>query len=170
MRGSDSNAALHYLARLLEAGDLPSACRRLMVCACEDVGLAYPQLIPIVKACVDIAQAVGLPEARIPLADAVIMVCNAPKSNSAYLGINRAMQDLKAGKYGPVPRQLQNMHYDGEDNDNKGQFYSYPHDFPNHYVNQQYLPDIIKNSVYYEYGDNKNEQAYRAYWEKIKKL
>lgn len=170
MRGSDSNAALHYLARLLEAGDLPSACRRLMVCACEDVGLAYPQLIPIVKACVDIAQAVGLPEARIPLADAVIMVCNAPKSNTAYLGINRAMQDLKAGKCGPVPRQLQNMHYDGEDNDNKGQFYSYPHDFPNHYVNQQYLPDIIKNSVYYEYGDNKNEQAYRAYWEKIKKL
>lgn len=170
MRGSDSNAALHYLARLLEAGDLPSACRRLMVCACEDVGLAYPQLIPIVKACVDIAQAVGLPEARIPLADAVIMVCNAPKSNSAYLGINRAMQDLKAGKYGAVPRQLQNMHYDGEDNNNKGQFYKYPHDFTDHYVNQQYLPDIIKNSVYYEYGDNKNEQAYRAYWEKIKKL
>ena len=119
MRGSDSNAALHYLARLLEAGDLPSACRRLMVCACEDVGLAYPQLIPIVKSCVDIAQAVGLPEARIPLADAVIMVCNAPKSNSAYMGINRATQDLKAGNYGPVPRQLQNMHYDGEDNNNK---------------------------------------------------
>ena len=108
MRGSDSNAALHYLARLLEAGDLPSACRRLMVCACEDVGLACPQLIPIVKSCVDIAQAVGLPEARIPLADAVIMVCNAPKSNSAYMGINRATQDLKAGNYGPVPRQLQN--------------------------------------------------------------
>lgn len=153
MRGSDSNAALHYLARLLEAGDLPSACRRLMVCACEDVGLAYPQLIPIVKSCVDIAQAVGLPEARIPLADAVIMVCNAPKSNSAYMGINRATQDLKAGNYGPVPRQLQNMHYDGEDNNNKGQFYNYPHDYPNHYVNQQYLPDIIRDRVYYEYGD-----------------
>lgn len=168
MRGSDSNAALHYLARLLEAGDLPSACRRLMVCACEDVGLAYPQLIPIVKSCVDIAQAVGLPEARIPLADAVIMVCNAPKSNSAYTGINRAAQDLKAGNYGPVPRQLQNMHYDGEDNNNKGQFYNYPHDYPNHYVNQQYLPDIIRDRVYYEYGDNKNEQAYKNYWDKIK--
>lgn len=168
MRGSDSNAALHYLARLLEAGNLPSACRRLMVCACEDVGLAYPQLIPIVKSCVDIAQAVGLPEARIPLADAVIMVCNAPKSNSAYMGINRATQDLKAGNYGPVPRQLQNMHYDGEDNNNKGQFYNYPHDYPNHYVNQQYLPDIIRDRVYYEYGDNKNEQAYKNYWDKIK--
>lgn len=168
MRGSDSNAALHYLARLLEAGDLPSACRRLMVCACEDVGLAYPQLIPIVKSCVDIAQAVGLPEARIPLADAVVMVCNAPKSNSAYMGINRATQDLKLGNYGPVPRQLQNMHYDGEDNNNKGQFYNYPHDYPNHYVNQQYLPDIIRDRVYYEYGDNKNEQAYKAYWDKIK--
>lgn len=168
MRGSDSNAALHYLARLLEAGDLPSACRRLMVCACEDVGLAYPQLIPIVKSCVDIALAVGLPEARIPLADAVVMVCNAPKSNSAYMGINRATQDLKLGNYGPVPRQLQNMHYDGEDNNNKGQFYNYPHDYPNHYVNQQYLPDIIRDRVYYEYGDNKNEQAYKAYWDKIK--
>ena len=168
MRGSHSNAALHYLARLLEAGDLPSACRRLMVCACEDVGLAYPQLIPIVKSCVDIAQAVGLPEARIPLADAVIMVCNAPKSNSAYMGINRATQDLKAGNYGPVPRQLQNKHYDGEDNNNKGQFYNYPHDYPNHYVNQQYLPDIIRDRVYYEYGDNKNEQAYKNYWDKIK--
>lgn len=168
MRGSDSNAALHYLARLLEAGDLPSACRRLMVCACEDVGLAYPQLIPIVKSCVDIAQAVGLPEARIPLADAVVMVCNAPKSNSAYMGINRAIQDLKLGNYGPVPRQLQNMHYDGEDNNNKGQFYNYPHDYPNHYVNQQYLPDTIRDRVYYEYGDNKNEQAYKAYWDKIK--
>lgn len=168
MRGSDSNAALHYLARLLEAGDLPSACRRLMVCACEDVGLAYPQLIPIVKSCVDIAQAVGLPEARIPLADAVVMVCNAPKSNSAYMGINRATQDLKLGNYGPVPRQLQNMHYDGEDSNNKGQFYNYPHDYPNHYVNQQYLPDIIRDRVYYEYGDNKNEQAYKAYWDKIK--
>lgn len=168
MRGSDSDAALHYLARLLEAGDLPSACRRLMVCACEDVGLAYPQIIPIVKSCVDIAQAIGLPEARIPLADAVIMVCNAPKSNSAYMGINRATQDLKAGNYGPVPRQLQNMHYDGEDNNNKGQFYNYPHDYQNHYVKQQYLPDIISERVYYEYSDNKNEQAFKAYWDRIK--
>lgn len=168
MRGSDANAALHYLARLLEAGDLPSACRRLMVCACEDVGLAYPQIIPVVKSCVDIAQAVGLPEARIPLADAVIMVCNAPKSNSAYLAIDAAMRDIKSGNSGPVPRQLQNMHYDGEDNQNKGQFYIYPHDYPNHYTYQQYLPDAIKDRVYYEYGDNKSEQAYKKYWEKIK--
>lgn len=168
MRGSDANAAIHYLARLLEAGDLPSACRRLMVCACEDVGLAYPQLIPIVKACVDIAQAVGLPEARIPLADAVILVCNAPKSISAYNAINSAMQDLQQGKYGQIPRQLQNKHFDGEDNQNKGQFYEYPHDYPNHWVYQQYLPDNIKDRVYYEYGDNKNEQAFKAYWDRIK--
>ena len=168
MRGSDPDAALHYLARLLEAGDLPSACRRLMVCACEDVGLAYPQIIPIVKACVDIAQSVGLPEARIPLANAVIMVCNAPKSNSAYMGINRAMEDIRKGNSGPVPRQLQNMHFDGEDNQNKGQFYIYPHDYPNHYTYQQYLPDAIKDRKYYEYGDNKNEQAFKAYWDKIK--
>ena len=168
MRGSDTDAALHYLARLLEAGDLISACRRLMVCACEDVGVAYPQLIPIVKSCVDIAHDVGLPEARIPLADAVVMVCNAPKSNSAYMGINLAMQDVKNGRTGPVPRQLQNMHYDGEDNQNKGQFYLYPHDYENHYVKQQYLPDEIRNRVYYRYGDNKNEQAFKAYWDKIK--
>lgn len=168
MRGSDPNAAMHYLARLLEAGDLPSACRRLMVCACEDVGLAYPQIIPIVKSCVDIAQAVGLPEARIPLADAVILVCNAPKSTSGYVAIDRAMQDLKMGKYGQIPRQLQNKHFDGEDNPNKGQFYKYPHEYPNHWVNQQYLPDNIKNAVYYEYGDNKNEQAFKAYWDRIK--
>ena len=168
MRGSDTDAALHYLARLLEAGDLISACRRLMVCACEDVGVAYPQLIPIVKSCVDIAHDVGLPEARIPLADAVVMVCNAPKSNSAYMGINLAMQDVKNGKTGPVPRQLQNMHYDGEDNQNKGQFYLYPHDYENHFVHQQYLPNEIRNRVYYRYGDNKNEQAFKAYWDKIK--
>ena len=169
MRGSDPNAALHYLARLLEAGDLPSACRRLMVCASEDVGLAYPQLLPIVKSCVDMAQAVGLPEARIPLADAVVMVCNAPKSNSAYMGINRALADIRTGNSGPVPRQLQNKHCDGDDNPNKGQFYLYPHDFPNHYVEQQYLPDALKDKKYYEYGRNKNEQAFKAYWDKIKK-
>lgn len=168
MRGSDANAALHYLARLLEAGDLPSACRRLMVCACEDVGLAYPQLLPIVKSCVDMALQVGLPEARIPLADAVVMVCNSPKSNSAYMGINMAMADVKAGKAGPIPRTLQNKHFDGEDNPNKGQFYKYPHDFHNHYVKQQYLPDNLKDVVYYEYGDNKSEQAFKSYWDKIK--
>lgn len=168
MRGSDPDAALHYLARLLSAGDLPSACRRLMVCACEDVGLAYPQIIPIVKACVDIAQAVGLPEAQIPLADAVVLVASAPKSNSVYSAIAAAMQDIKSGKVGNIPRQLQNMHYDGDDNPNKGQFYKYPHDYPNSYVEQQYLPDILKNSVYYKYGNNKTEQAFKAYWEAIK--
>ena len=168
MRGSDSNAAVYYLARLLEGGDLPSACRRLLVCACEDVGLAYPQIIPIVKSCVDIALQVGMPEARIPLADAVIMVCNAPKSNSAYNAINAATADINKGLIGDIPRQLQNMHYDGEDNQNKGQFYLYPHDYPNHYVKQQYLPDVVKDKKYYKYGDNKNEQAFKAYWEKIK--
>ena len=169
MRGSDPDAAIHYLGRLLEAGDLPSACRRLMVCACEDVGLAYPQIIPIVKAAVDAAQMLGLPEARIPLADAVILVCNSPKSNSTYNAINTAMQDIKAGRTGPVPRQLQNMHYDGKDNENPGQFYKYAHDFPGHWVNQQYLPDAIKNRKYYEYGDNKMEQAAKDYWDSIKK-
>lgn len=168
MRGSDANAALHYLARLLIAGDLISACRRLMVCACEDVGLAYPNLIPIVKSCVDIAMSVGLPEARIPLADAVIMVCNAPKSNSGEMAIDKAMSDIKAGNVGSIPRQLQNTHYDGEDNQNKGQHYLYPHDYKNHYVNQQYLPDILKDRQYYTYGDNKNEQAFKSYWDKIK--
>lgn len=168
MRGSDVNAALHYLARLLTAGDLPSACRRLMVCACEDVGLAYPQIIPIVKSCVDIAQAVGLPEARLPLADAVILVCLAPKSNSAHDAIGAAMADVEAGNAGPVPRTLQNKHFDGADNTNPGQFYQYPHVFPDHYVPQQYLPDILKDTVYYNYGDNKNEQAFKAYWDKIK--
>lgn len=168
MRGSDANAAVHYLARILDAGDLASACRRLLVCACEDVGLAYPMIIPIVKSAVDIALQVGLPEARIPLADAVILVCNSPKSNSAYEAINSASADLKNGKYGPVPRQLQNMHYDGADAKVKGQFYKYPHAFENHWVEQQYLPDIIKDTVYYEFGDNKNEQAAKEYWDKIK--
>lgn len=169
MRGSDADAAIHYLGRLLAAGDLPSACRRLMVCACEDVGLAYPQIIPIVKAAVDAALMVGLPEARIPLADAVILVCNAPKSNSANEAIAAAMKDIEEGRSGPVPRQLQNKHFDGEDAQTKGQFYQYPHSFENHWVRQQYLPDVLKNAKYYEYGDNKNEQAAREYWEKIKK-
>ena len=169
MRGSDPDAALHYLARLLEAGDLPSATRRLMVCACEDVGLAYPMILPIVKAAVDTALQVGLPEARIPLADAVVLVATAPKSNSAYEGINRAMEDIRRGKSGPIPRTLQNVHYDGADNPNKGQFYEYPHDYPNHWLAQQYLPDALKHARYYEYGENKTEQAAKAYWEKIKK-
>lgn len=168
MRGSDVNAALHYLARLLEAGDLPSACRRLMVCACEDVGLAYPQIIPIVKAAVDAAMMVGLPEARIPLADAVIMVASAPKSNSGETAIDAAMADVKKGNFGPIPRTLQNKHYDGEDAEVKGQHYIYPHPYPNHWVDQQYLPDKIKDAVYYNYGNNKSEQKFKEYWQKVK--
>lgn len=168
MRGSDPDAALHYLARLIEAGDLPSACRRLMVCACEDVGLAYPQIIPIVKSAVDIAMMVGLPEARIPLADAVVLVATAPKSNSAYNGINSALADVQKGNYGPIPRQLQNKHYDGEDRAVKGQFYLYPHEYENHWTYQQYLPDVIKDRQYYVFGPNKNEQAFKNYWDKVK--
>ena len=168
MRGSDPDAAVYYLARLLAAGDLPSACRRLLVCANEDVGLAYPQIIPIVKAAVDTAMTVGLPEARIPLANAVILIATAPKSNSAYEAINAAMADVERGIGGDIPRRLQNKHFDGEDAEVKGQNYLYPHSYPMHYVNQQYLPDNIKNKVYYKFGDNKNEQAFKEYWSKIK--
>ncbi len=169
MRGSDPDAALHYLARLLEAGDLPSACRRLMVCACEDVGLAYPSVIPVVKAAVDIALQVGLPEAQLPLADAVILVATAPKSNAAHDAIHAAWEDVKAGKAGPIPRSLQNKHYDGEDAAVKGQHYLYPHLYPNHWVAQQYLPDSLAGTTYYTPGDNKNEQAFAAYWASVKK-
>lgn len=168
MRGSDPDAALHYLARLLSAGDLPSAIRRLLVCACEDVGLAYPQIIPIVKAACDIALQVGLPEAQIPLADAVILVATSPKSNSGVIAIESAMSDISDGHIGPIPRHLQNKHFDGEDNQNKGQFYNYPHMYKDHWCEQQYMPDILKNTAYYEYGDNKIEQAAKAYWDRVK--
>lgn len=168
MRGSDPDAAVYYLARLLAAGDLPSACRRLMVCANEDVGLAYPQIIPIVKAAVDTARDVGLPEARIPLANAVILVASSPKSNSAYKAINDAMADVERGATYPIPRQLQNKHFDGADNENPGQNYLYPHDFNGHYVNQQYLPDEIKDRRYYKAGDNKSEQQFAAHLKSIK--
>ncbi len=168
MRGSDPQASIYYLARLLSAGDLPSACRRLMVCACEDVGLAYPMIIPIVKAAVDAALQVGLPEARFPLADAVLLVANSPKSNSAHNAINRAMDDIAAGRVGRIPRTLQNKHFDGADAAVKGQFYKYPHEFPHHWVEQQYLPDSLREAVYYEWGENKNEQAFRQYWEAVK--
>ena len=168
MRGSDPDAAVHYLARILAADDLPSACRRLMVCACEDVGLANPQIIPIVKAAVDAAMMVGLPEARIPLADAAVLVALSPKSNSAYMAINKAMSDVQKGKGGGFPRQLQNKHYDGDDVKDKGQHYIYPHDYPNHWTYQQYLPDSLLGTVYYEPGENKNEQAYKDYWDRIK--
>lgn len=167
VRGSDENAALHYLARLLEAGDLISVCRRLLVMASEDVGMAYPMCIVIVKACVDSALQLGLPEARIPLAQAVVTMATAPKSNSAYLAINAAAADVRAGKTGAPPRCLQNKHFDGAEVENKGQFYRYPHDYPNHYVKQQYLPDELVGRVYYEFGQNKTEDAARRYREKI---
>jgi len=167
IRGSDPDAAVHYLARLLEAGDLLSACRRLMLIACEDVGLAYPQVIPIVKACVDAATMLGLPEARLALADAAILMATAPKSNSGHDAINAAMADVRAGKTGDFPRHLQNVHADGTGFERE-QGYLYPHDFPNHWVQQQYLPDALVGRVYYEYGPNKTEQAAKAYWDKIK--
>lgn len=168
MRGSDPDAAIYYLGRLLAAGDLPSACRRLLVCANEDVGLAYPQIIPIVKAAVDTAMMVGLPEARLPIANAVILVATAPKSNSAHDAINAAMQDIEKGLGGEIPRHLQNKHFDGEDALVKGQNYLYPHSYPMHYVNQQYLPDDIKNKKYYIFGENKTERLCKEYWDKIK--
>ena len=168
LRGSDPDAALHYLARLLEAGDLTGACRRILCSASEDIGLAYPQAVPIVKACVDSALQLGLPEARLPLAEAVIFLATAPKSNSGLMAIDAAIADVRAGKTGPVPRELQNVHADGTGFERE-QGYKYPHSFPNHWVRQQYLPDALKNARYYEYGDNKIEQAAKAYWEAIKK-
>ena len=168
LRGSDPDAALHYLARLLEAGDLTGACRRILCSASEDIGLAYPQAVPIVKACVDSALQLGLPEARLPLAEAVIFLATAPKSNSGVMAIDAAIADVRAGKTGPVPRELQNVHADGTGFERE-QGYKYPHSFPNHWVRQQYLPDALKNARYYEYGDNKIEQAAKAYWEAIKK-
>ena len=168
IRGSDENAALHYMARLLEAGDLPSVCRRLLVVASEDVGLAYPNGIVIAKACVDAALQLGLPEARIPLAQAVVLLATSPKSNSSYLAINAAIDDVQKGITGDFPRQLQNVHYDGEGAAVKGQHYLYPHDYPNHYIEQQYLPDELKDKVYYNFGENKLEQAAKEYREKLR--
>lgn len=168
IRGSDENAAIHYAARLIEAGDIISLSRRLLVIASEDVGLAYPQAVSIVKACVDSAMQLGLPEARIPLAEAVILLATAPKSNSAYLAVDSALADIRSGLALDFPRCLQNKHFDGDDVKNKGQNYLYPHDYPNHWVKQQYLPDSLNGRKYYEYGENKNEQAAKKYWEKIK--
>jgi len=168
IRGSDENAALHYLARLLVAGDLLSPCRRLLVTACEDIGLAYPQAISIVKSCVDAAVQLGLPEGRIPLAQAVILLCTAPKSNSAIMGIDAAMQDLSNREMGEIPRHLKDGHYGGAQKLGNAIGYQYAHNFPNHYVKQQYLPDALADRVYYNFGDNKNEQAARAYRQKIK--
>lgn len=167
IRGSDENAALHYLARLLTAGDLLSPCRRLLVTAAEDIGLAYPMAIPIVKACVDSALQIGLPEAQIPLADAVILLCTAPKSNSGVSAIAAAMSDLQTKELGEIPASLQDGHYQGAKKLGKSIGYQYAHIFKNHYVRQQYLPDNLKDAVYYEFGDNKTEQAARAYRDKI---
>ncbi len=168
LRGSDPDAALHYLARLLEAGDLVGACRRILCSASEDIGLAYPQAVPIVKACVDSALQLGLPEARLPLAEAAIFLATAPKSNSAIMGIDAAIADVRAGKSGPPPRELQNVHADGAGFERE-QGYKYPHSYPGHWVRQQYLPDALRSAHYYEYGDNKIEQAARKYWDEIKK-
>lgn len=168
IRGSDPDAAVHYLARLIAADDLPIICRRLLVIAAEDVGLAYPMAIPIVKACVDSALQLGFPEARLPLADAAILLATAPKSNSGHDAINAALADLEHRDTGEIPRQLQNKHYDGSGNEVVGQHYLYPHSYPNHYVEQQYLPDNIKDVKYYVPGENKTEQAAKEYWDRIK--
>ena len=167
LRGSDPDAALHYLARLLEAGDLIGAIRRLLCSASEDVGMAYPQAVSIVKACCDNALQLGLPEAKLPLAQAAILLATAPKSNSVVMGIDAAMGDVRRGRYGPPPRELQNVHADGAGFE-RDQGYKYPHNYPNHWVEQQYLPDALVGTRYYEPGENKNEQAAKRYWEQIK--
>ena len=168
IRGSDENAALHYAARLIEAGDIISLCRRLLVIASEDIGLAYPMAAVLTKSCVDSAMQLGLPEARIPLAEAIVMLATSPKSNSAYLAMDAALEDVRNCGALDFPRHLQNKHFDGAEAKVRGQHYMYPHDYPNHWVQQQYLPDALKDKVYYQYGENKNEQAARAYWQKIK--
>ena len=167
IRGSDPDAACHYLARLLEAGQLQSACRRLMVIAAEDVGLAFPQIIPIVNAAVDMALKLGMPEARIALGDVAILMATSPKSNSGHIALDMAMEDVRKGKVGDFPRHLQNMHADTYTME-RDQGYQYPHDFPGHWVKQQYLPDALVGTTYYEYGPNKLEQAAKAYWDAIK--
>ncbi|MCD8047882.1 MAG: replication-associated recombination protein A [Clostridiales bacterium] len=168
MRGSDPDAALHYLAQLLEAGDMVTAIRRILCSASEDVGMAYPQAVSIVNACVENANMLGLPEARLPLAQAVVLLATAPKSNSVYKGISAAMSDVAAGKTGDYPRHLQNVHADSAGMERE-QGYLYPHDYPNHWVEQQYLPDALVGRKYYEFGENKQEQAARAYWERVKR-
>ena len=167
IRGSDPDAACHYLARLLEAGQLQAACRRLMVIACEDVGLAFPQIIPIVKSCVDAALMLGMPEARIPLGDAAVLMATAPKSNSGHVALDAAWEDVRNGLGRGFPRHLQNMHADSYTMERE-QGYQYPHNFPNHWVKQQYLPDDLAGKIYYEYGNNKLEQSAKQYWDAIK--
>ena len=168
IRGSDPDAAVHYLGRLLEAGQMTSACRRLMVIAAEDVGLAYPMIISIVNACVDMALKLGMPEARIPLGDAAVLMATSPKSNSGHIALDKAMADIRKGKGGDFPRHLQNVHADTYTMERE-QGYLYPHDYPNHWVQQQYLPDELQGTTYYEYGSNKLEQSAKQYWDSIKK-
>ena len=167
IRGSDPDAACHYLARLLEAGQMQAACRRLMVIAAEDVGLAFPQIIPIVNASVDMALKLGMPEARIPLGDAAVLMATSPKSNSGHIALDAALADVQAGKGRGFPRQLQNVHADTYTQE-RAQGYLYPHNYPGHWVKQQYLPDDIADAKYYEYGENKLEQAAKQYWEALK--
>ena len=168
IRGSDPDAACHYLARLLEAGQMQAACRRLAVIAAEDIGLAYPMIIPIVKSCVDMALMLGMPEARIPLGDAAVLMATSPKSNTGHIALDAALEDVRKGLGGDFPRHLQNMHADTYTMERQ-QGYQYPHDYPNHWVKQQYLPDELKDAKYYEFGANKVEQAAKQYWEAIKK-
>ena len=167
IRGSDPDAACHYLARLLEMGQMTSACRRMMVVAAEDIGLAYPQIIPIVKACVDMALMLGMPEARIPLGDAAVLMATSPKSNSGHIALDEALADVRAGKGTDFPRHLQNVHADSYTMERE-QGYLYPHNYPNHWVEQQYLPDALVGKHYYTYSDNKLEQAAKAYWQRVK--
>lgn len=168
IRGSDPDASIHYLARLVKGGDLLSICRRLLVIAAEDIGLAYPQAISIVKACTDAALQIGFPEAKIPLAEATILLATSPKSNSAVCAIQSALNDLDNREVGDIPSFLKDGHYEGAAKLGRAQGYKYPHDFENNFVNQQYLPDNIRNTRYYRYGSNKIEQATREYWDKIK--
>ena len=170
IRGSDANAAVHYLARLVKAGDLISICRRLQVIASEDIGLAYPQAVVIVKALVDSARELGFPEARIPLAEATVLLATSPKSNSAYLALDAALRDLEDVTVGDIPIHLKDAHYSGASKLGRGLEYKYPHNYPNHYIKQQYLPDNIKDKTYYIYGDNKFEKATKDYWNKVKNI
>ena len=170
IRGSDANAAVHYLARLVKAGDLISICRRLQVIASEDIGLGYPQAVVIVKALVDSARELGFPEARIPLAEATVLLATSPKSNSAYLALDAALRDLEDVTVGDIPIHLKDAHYSGASKLGRGLEYKYPHNYPNHYIKQQYLPDNIKDKTYYIYGDNKFEKATKDYWNKVKNI
>lgn len=167
IRGSDPDAAVYYLGRLLVAGDLLSPCRRLLVIAAEDIGLAYPQAIVVTKACVDAALQLGLPEARLPLAEAAVLLATAPKSNSAHNAIIAAMDDIQKGKVGDIPRHLQNVHADSAGSE-KAPAYKYPHNYPHHYIPQRYLPEALGDVKYYEYGENKTEQAAYRYWKELK--